>query len=137
MAKIAKLYAREILDSRAMPTVETVAILDDGNIGVASVPSGASTGTYEAHELRDLDMSRYLGNGVLKAVNNVNTEIAGKLIGVELTSLSQVDQILIKLDGTPEKNRLGANTTLSVSVSVAKALAASQKTFLYKYYWLS
>lgn len=134
MVKIAKLYAREILDSRAMPTVETVAILDDGHIGVASVPSGASTGTYEAHELRDLDMSRYLGNGVLKAVNNVNTEIAGKLIGVELTSLLQVDQILIKLDGTPEKSRLGANATLSVSISVAKALAASQKIFLYKFF---
>lgn len=133
MAKLARLYAREILDSRAMPTVETIAILDDGSVGVASVPSGASTGTYEAHELRDLDLSRYLGNGVLKAVNNVNTEISGKLIGVELTSLSQVDQILVKLDGTPEKSRLGANATLSVSMAVAKALATSNKTPLYKF----
>lgn len=133
MAKLAKLYAREVLDSRATPTVEAVAILDDGSVGVASVPSGASTGTYEALELRDLDMSRYLGNGVLKAVNNVNTEIAGKLIGVELTSLLQVDEIMIKLDGTSEKNRLGANAILSVSMATAKALASSSKTTLYKY----
>ncbi len=133
MAKLAKLYAREILDSRATPTVETVAILDDGNVGVASVPSGASTGTYEALELRDLDLSRYLGNGVLKAVGNVNTEIASKLIGLELTDISQVDQILITLDGTSGKTRLGANAILSVSMAISKALASSSKTPLYKY----
>ncbi len=133
MAKLAKLYAREILDSRATPTVETVAILDDGNIGVSSVPSGASTGTYEALELRDQDLSRYLGNGVLKAVDNVNTEIASKLVGQELTNLSGIDQTLITLDGTPEKTRLGANAILSVSMAITKALASSSKTTLYKY----
>lgn len=133
MPKLTNLYAREILDSRANPTVEVVAVLDDGSTGVASVPSGVSTGAYEAHELRDLDMNRYLGKGVLKAVANVNGEIAQKLIGQELDSLSVVDKTLIDLDASPNKNRLGANAILGVSLAITKALAASKKVPLYKY----
>jgi enolase len=133
MAKLAQLYAREILDSRSDPTVEVVAILDDGSVGVSSVPSGASTGTYEAHELRDMDMGRYLGQGVLKAVGNVNTEIATALVGQEITSVADVDQIMIQLDGTPTKSRLGANAILGVSMALTKVLATSVKMPLYRY----
>ncbi len=133
MAKLTHLYAREILDSRSNPTVEVVAILDDGSVGVASVPSGVSTGAYEAHELRDLDSSRYLGKGVLKAVANVNTEIATHLVGFPLESLQQVDKKLIDLDGSPNKNRLGANAVLGVSLAVTKALAISAKIPLYRF----
>ena len=133
MSALKQLYAREILDARAEPTLEVGAVLDDNSVGGASVPSGASTGTYEAHELRDLDMSRYLGKGVLKAVANVNQEIASKLVGLSIDSLAQIDEQLIRLDATPDKSRLGANATLGVSMAVAKALSVSQKTPLYKY----
>jgi len=133
MAKLTNLYSREILDSRANPTIEVVAILDNGSTGVASVPSGISTGAYEAHELRDLDMNRYLGKGVLKAVGNVNTEIAHKLIGQSIDTIELVDKQLIELDGTKNKERLGANAILGVSVAVTKALAISAKIPLYKY----
>lgn len=133
MSTIKSLYAREVLDSRATPTLETVAILDDGNFGVSSVPSGSSTGSYEAHELRDKDPNRYLGSGVLKAIEFVNSEIAGKWVGQAVPSIPELDQALINLDGTPDKSRLGANTILSVSMAVTKAMAASAKIPLYRY----
>lgn len=133
MAKIAQLYAREILDSRATPTVEAVVILDDGSVGVAGVPSGASTGTYEALELRDMDQGRYGGQGVSKAVNHVNVDIANALVGQELQSLAWLDSEMIKLDGTANKSRLGANAILGVSIAACKALAASNKMPLYKF----
>ncbi len=133
MPKLTNLYAREILDSRATPTVEVVAILDDGSTGVASVPSGSSTGTYEAWELRDLDQNRYLGKGVLKAVANINGEIATKLINQPLESQESVDKFLISLDGDPNKKRLGANAILGVSLAVCKALAIAAKLPLYKF----
>lgn len=133
MTKLTTLYSREIIDSRATPTIEVVAILEDGSTGVASVPSGSSTGTYEAKELRDLDTNRYLGQGVLKAVGNVNAEIASKLVGQPIENLASVDQLLITLDGTPNKGRLGANAILGVSLALAKALATSAKQPLYRY----
>jgi enolase len=133
MPKLSKLYAHEILDSRANPTVEVVAILDSGDYGVASVPSGSSTGTYEAIELRDNDPARFLGKGVLQAVNHVNQEISSDLVGQDLESTTQVDEKLIKLDGTPNKSRLGTNATLGVSIAVTKALASANKTPLYRY----
>lgn len=127
------LYAREILDSRATPTVEAVAILDDGSVGVSSVPSGASTGILEALELRDNDPHRFMGKGVLTAVGHVNTEIATALVGKSLESLSQADEILIQLDGTPNKSKLGANAILGVSLAICKAMSTSAKMPLYKY----
>lgn len=133
MVKLTNLYARELLDSRAIPTLEVVAILDDGSSGLASVPSGSSTGTYEAQEIRDGDPNRYLGKGVLKAVANVNGEIAQKLLNQPLESLIAVDQLLINLDGDPNKKRLGANAILGVSLAVCKALAMSSKQPLYRY----
>lgn len=133
MSKISKVYAREILDSRSTPTVEAVVILDDGNYGVASVPSGASTGTHEALELRDKQPERYMGNGVLTAVNNVNEEIAKKIVGLNPTSIEEVDKIMIDLDGTKNKGRLGANAILGVSLAFAKAVSASEKKPLYRY----
>ncbi len=133
MAKLTKLYAREILDSRATPTIEVIAILDTGEYGVASIPSGSSTGSYEAVELRDNDPNRYLGKGVLKAVKNVNQEIAAALVGRDPQSVLQLDDQLIRLDGTPTKSRLGANAVLGVSIAVTKALAAASKKPLYRY----
>lgn len=133
MAKLKSLYAREVLDSRSTPTIETVAILDDGNFGVSSVPSGSSTGSYEAHELRDQDPNRFLGEGVLKAVNNVSGEIAKRFVDTEMSSISELDQELIKLDNSKDKSRLGANAILSVSMAVTKALASSAKLSLYQY----
>lgn len=133
MSKISKVYAREILDSRSTPTVEAVVILDDGNYGVASVPSGASTGTHEALELRDKQPERYMGNGVLTAVNNVNEEIAKKIVGLDAKSIEEVDKIMIDLDGTKNKGRLGANAILGVSLAFAKAVSASEKKPLYRY----
>jgi len=127
------LYAREILDSRATPTVEAVAILDDGSVGVSSVPSGASIGTLEALELRDNDPHRFLGKGVSIAVAHVNTEIAQALVGKSLDSLAQADELLIRLDATPNKSKLGANAILGVSLAVCKAMATSAKMSLYKY----
>lgn len=133
MAKITKLFAREILDSRATPTIEVIMVLDDGAVGVASVPSGASTGTYEAHELRDGDMNWHLGKGVLKAIANVSETIFQAVSGQEFASIADLDKKLIALDGTPNKSKLGANAILGVSIAFAKATAVSQKLPLYKY----
>ncbi|HNX91094.1 MAG TPA: phosphopyruvate hydratase [Candidatus Omnitrophota bacterium] len=131
--KITKIIGREIMDSRGNPTVEVDVHLADGSIGRAAVPSGASTGVHEAVELRDGDKSRYMGKGVLKAVNNVNTAIAKKLKGKEASEQAKIDQILIELDGTPNKGKLGANAILGVSLANAKAVAISKGMPLYKY----
>ncbi|MDR1831276.1 MAG: phosphopyruvate hydratase [Fusobacteriaceae bacterium] len=133
MAKIADIIAREILDSRGNPTVEVDVFLDDGAFGRAAVPSGASTGAYEAVELRDGDKKRYLGKGVLTAVKNVNTKIKEALIGFEASDQAEIDGTMIKLDGTPNKGKLGANAILGVSLAVAKAAAQSAFLPLYKY----
>lgn len=130
---IEELTAREILDSRGNPTVEVTAYLDDGSSGTAAVPSGASTGAHEAVELRDGDPRRYGGKGVLKAVANVNGEINQKLNGVDATDQRLVDRILIELDGTPNKSRLGANAILGVSLATAVAAANSLGVPLYRY----
>ena len=130
---IKSVRGREILDSRGNPTVEVDVILQNGVIGRASVPSGASTGMLEAHELRDGDTSRYLGKGVLNAVSNVNTEIANALKGYDVTKQEEIDRLLIELDGTPNKSRLGANAILAVSLASAKAAANVLGVPLYKY----
>ena len=130
---IHNIIGREILDSRGNPTVEVEVVLDSGVVGRASVPSGASTGIYEAHELRDGDASRYLGKGVSKAVENIHTEIAPALIGKNVLDQTHLDQTMIDLDGTPNKSRLGANAILGVSLACAKAAAASQGVSLYRY----
>jgi len=129
--KIKQIKAREILDSRGNPTIEADVILDDGTIGSAMVPSGASTGQREALELRDGDKSRYLGKGVLKAVEFVNTEINETLIGFGIEDLSKIDQAMIDLDGTETKSRLGANAILAVSLASAHANANRQHKPLY------
>ena len=129
--EIVDVMAREILDSRGNPTVEVEVTLDDGTIGRAAVPSGASTGMYEACELRDGDKSRYGGKGVLKAVENVNGEIAEAMVGLNVLDQTAIDKMLIELDGTPNKTRLGANAMLGVSLAVAKAAANSLKLPLY------
>lgn len=133
MAMITEVYAREILDSRGNPTIEVEVCLEDGSVGRAAVPSGASTGAHEAVELRDGDKNRYLGKGVTKAVDNVNDVIAEALIGLEATRQVEIDEMLIRLDGTPNKGKLGANAILGVSVAVAKAAAASVGLPLYLY----
>ena len=133
MTEIQDIKAREILDSRGNPTVEVDVILKNGIIGRASVPSGASTGSKEALELRDEDPNRYQGKGVLKAVNNVNTLIRANLIGRDVLDFKAIDELMIKLDGTDNKGRLGANATLGVSLAVAKAAAESLGMELYKY----
>ena len=133
MIHITKIHGREILDSRGNPTVEVEVHLSDGSIGRASVPSGASTGIYEACELRDRDPGRYLGKGVRNAVHNINTEIAEALIGANTLDQSAIDRTLIELDGTPNKSRLGANAILGVSLACAKAAAASLGLSLYRY----
>ena len=130
---IQNIIGREILDSRGNPTVEVEVILESGIIGRASVPSGASTGIYEAHELRDGDQGRYLGKGVSKAVENIRSEIAPALIGKNVLEQTRIDQIMIDLEGTPNKSRLGANAILGVSLACAKAAAASQGISLYRY----
>lgn len=130
---ITEVYAREILDSRGNPTVEVEVCLEDGAVGRAAVPSGASTGVHEAVELRDGDKERYLGKGVTKAVDNVNDIIAEAIIGLEATRQTEIDELLIRLDGTPNKGRLGANAILGVSMAVAKAAAASVGLPLYLY----
>ena len=130
---IQNIIGREILDSRGNPTVEVEVILESGIIGRASVPSGASTGIYEAHELRDGDSSRYLGKGVSKAVENIRSEIAPALIGKNVLEQTRIDEIMMDLDGTPNKSRLGANAILGVSLACAKAAAASQGISLYRY----
>ena len=133
MIEIVDVLGREILDSRGNPTVEVEVYLDDGTMGRAAVPSGASTGIYEACELRDGDAGRYLGKGVTKAVDNVNDVIAEALIGLEATRQVEIDEMLIRLDGTPNKGKLGANAILGVSMAVAKAAAASVGLPLYLY----
>ncbi len=133
MSMITDVYAREILDSRGNPTVEVDVYLEDGAFGRAAVPSGASTGAFEAVELRDGDKSRYLGKGTLNAVDNVNTLIAPALIGLDATDQSGIDRFLIELDGTDNKGKLGANAILGVSMAVAKAAADSAGLPLYRY----
>jgi len=130
---IKTIHAREVLDSRGNPTLEAEVTLADGACGRAIVPSGASTGTREAVELRDGDKSRYLGKGVLKAVANVNGEIARALTGFDASDQKGLDEKLIALDGTPNKSRLGANATLGVSLAAARAVAASRKQSLWEY----
>ena len=131
--KIQSVRAREILDSRGNPTVEVDVILDNGVMGRASVPSGASPGLYEACELRDGDKSRYLGKGVLRAVEAVNTEIADAIVGIGESRRNEIDRILIELDGTPNKSRLGANAILGTSLAAAKAWANAYGMELYRY----
>jgi enolase len=133
MVEIDSIFAREILDSRGNPTLEVDVTLADGGFGRAAVPSGASTGKHEAVELRDGDKKRYGGKGVLKAVMNVNTEIADTLYGLDAENQRGIDQILIDLDGTPNKARLGANAMLGVSLALAKAVSNSQGVPLYRY----
>ena len=133
MSYIEDVYAREVLDSRGNPTIEVEVILEDGSFGMAAVPSGASTGEYEAVELRDGDKSRYLGKGVLKAVQNVNEIIANEIIGLDATEQPYIDKVMIDLDGTPNKSKLGANAILGVSMAVAKAAAESIGLPLYQY----
>ncbi|MBR2355291.1 MAG: phosphopyruvate hydratase, partial [Kiritimatiellae bacterium] len=130
---IKKIVAREIIDSRGNPTVEVDVVLEDGSLGRAAVPSGASTGVNEALELRDGDPKRYLGKGVSKAVANVNKVIAPKLVGHCACDQRGIDQLMLKLDGTPTKSKLGANAILGVSLAVAKAAAASFGLPLYRY----
>jgi len=131
--QIEKVIGREILDSRGNPTVEAEVILKDGSMGRAAVPSGASTGAFEAVELRDGDKSRYLGNGVRKAVENVNTLIANEIKGMDASLQTEIDAKMLALDGTANKGKLGANAILSVSLAVAKAAAASLRLPLYRY----
>ena len=131
--EIADVLGREILDSRGNPTVEVEIYLEDGTVGRAAVPSGASTGVYEACELRDGEKDRYNGKGVEKAVTNVNTEIAEALIGMNVLDQTAIDQVLIDLDGTPNKARLGANAILGASLACAKAAAEALGTSLYNY----
>ena len=133
MTTIEAVWAREILDSRGNPTVEVEVVLDDGSWGRAAVPSGASTGVHEALELRDGDEKRYGGKGVLQAVDHVNDEIAEALWGEDATEQKLIDDLLIELDGTPTKSRLGANAILGVSLAVAKAAAMSVGLPLYRY----
>lgn len=130
---IEQVVAREILDSRGNPTIEVDVVLEDGSLGRASVPSGASTGTHEALELRDEDKSRYMGKGVRNAVKNVNEVIAPELIGMEATDQVEIDRIMIELDGTENKGKLGANAILGVSLAVAKAAAQSCGLPLFQY----
>ncbi len=133
MSIILDVYAREVLDSRGNPTVEVEVITEDGGFGRALVPSGASTGEYEAVELRDGDKSRYLGKGVLKAVENVNEIISPEVIGMEVTEQAAIDKMMCELDGTENKGKLGANAILGVSMAVARAAADELGLPLYKY----
>lgn len=133
MSAIIDVYAREVLDSRGNPTVEVEVYTEDGGFGRALVPSGASTGEYEAVELRDGDKNRYLGKGVLKAVENVNEIIAPEIIGLEVADQVAIDRKLIELDGTENKSKLGANAILGVSLAVARAAADELGLPLYQY----
>ncbi|MDH4291363.1 MAG: phosphopyruvate hydratase, partial [Dehalococcoidia bacterium] len=133
MASIKSVKAREILDSRGNPTIEVEVALADGSTGVAAAPSGASTGKYEAVELRDGDKSRYRGLGVLKAIEHVNTEIASAITGMSALKQAAIDRRLIELDGTANKARLGANAILATSLAVAKAAASFRRVPLYRY----
>ncbi len=133
MSLIAKIHAREILDSRGNPTIEVDVWTDSGHMGRAAVPSGASTGAHEAAELRDGDKKRYLGKGVIKAVQNVNSTLNNELNGALITEQAMIDKALIALDGTPNKSNLGANAILGVSLAVAKAAASEAGLPLYRY----
>lgn len=133
MSYIADIHARQILDSRGNPTVEVDVVTDSGFLGRAAVPSGASTGKHEAVELRDGDKKTYMGRGVLQAVKNVNDVIADQLIGVEVIKQAYIDDLLIKIDGSENKAKLGANATLAVSMAVAKAAAEESNLPLYRY----
>src|SRR6476469_10336789 len=124
---------RQVLDSRGNPTVEVDVLLENGALGRAAVPSGASTGEHEAVELRDDDKKLFLGKSVFKAVDNVNSKIAPELIGLDPRDQEAIDQLMIELDGTPNKSKLGANATLGVSMAVAKAGAESSDLPLYRY----
>jgi enolase len=130
---IAAIDAREILDSRGRPTVEAEVFLESGAYGIAQVPSGASTGSFEAHELRDEDGNRYGGKGVLKAVENIRSQIQSELIGLDALNQVEIDQAMIELDGSPNKTNLGANALLAVSLATAKAAAAALDLPLYRY----
>src|SRR5580765_6828124 len=134
MSTIVDVVAREILDSRGNPTVEADVLLESGAMGRAAVPSGASTGSREAIELRDGDARRYGGKGVLKAVEAVNTEISEAIVGLDASEQSFIDKTLIELDGTENKSRLGANATLAVSMAAAKAAAEESGLPLYRYF---
>lgn len=133
MNKISKIWSREILDSRGIPTVESACMVEGGAIGVAAVPSGTSTGTYEALELRDKDNSRYLGEGVLKAVNNVNTVLGQAILGMDAADQIAVDTKLVQTDGTENKSKYGANAILSISMAVCRAASIAQRKPLYAY----
>ncbi|GAB2681302.1 phosphopyruvate hydratase [Flavihumibacter cheonanensis] len=133
MSYISEVHARQILDSRGNPTVEVDVITDEGALGRAAVPSGASTGIHEAVELRDNDKKKYVGKGVLKAVKNVNTVIADKLLGWDVSDQAGIDNLMIQLDGTPNKAKLGANALLAVSMAAAKAAAIEAGLSLYRY----
>lgn len=133
MPKISKITGREIVDSRGNPTVEAEVSLDSGLVGRAAVPSGASTGSHEALELRDKDPERYLGKGVLKAVQNIHRRIAPKLLGMDVLDQKQIDSTLIRLDGTPNKSRLGANAILGVSLACAKSAANHRRVSLFRH----
>lgn len=133
MSYIVDIFAREILDSRGNPTVEVELTLDDGSVGTAIVPSGASTGAFEAVELRDGDKKRYLGKGVLKAVDNINGPLAEELLGIDASDQRLVDQILIEADGTANKGKYGANALLGISLAAARAAAQSTELTLYSY----
>lgn len=133
MSYIAEIFARQILDSRGNPTVEVDVITDEGAFGRAAVPSGASTGIHEAAELRDGDKKKYLGKGVLKAVANVNDQIAPVLLGNDVADQTGIDELMIRLDGTPNKSKLGANAILAVSLAVAKAAAEEAGLPLFRY----
>src|SRR5258707_15686576 len=134
MSSIVDVVAREILDSRGNPTVEADVLIESGVMGRAAVPSGASTGTREALELRDKDKGRYGGKGVLKAVEHINTEISEAIMGLDAQEQSFIDKTLIELDGTDNKSRLGANAILAVSMAVAKAAAEESGLPLYRYF---
>jgi enolase len=133
MSYIIEVHARQILDSRGNPTVEVDVLTDDGYFGRAAVPSGASTGIHEAAELRDNDKKKYVGKGVLKAVKNVNDSISKALVGYDIAQQAAIDQVMIDLDGTPNKSKLGANAILAVSLAVAKAAADEAGLPLYRY----
>ena len=130
---IIKICGREILDSRGNPTVEASVMLSDGSVGMASVPSGASTGKFEAHELRDTSESRYGGKGVLDAVCNINKRISPALIGISVFEQHEIDKIMCEMDGSDNKSRLGANSILAVSMACARAAANSYHIPLFKY----
>ena len=137
MCIIKYVEAREILDSRGNPTIEVDVILEDGSMGRAAVPSGASTGEHEAVELRDGDKNRFMGKGVLKAVQNVNNIIAAEVIGLDAINQVDIDKTLIELDGTENKSKLGANAILGVSMATARAAAEYLMLPLFKYLKLS